>query len=375
VTAKYDYEYAIRYNLSFFADDDGGEKTEQPTARKRGKAREEGQVAKSAELGTAVLFLSAFWSLRVFASFIYGSMENVFRFNFVRLSNIEDADSIPFMSGFLTYMFSQTLLIAAPVLAVALSAGLIVNFLQVKWHPTTKPLMPKFSKLNPISGLKRLFSVQSLIELPKSIVKLLIVGLTIYFMVIKEMPVIFSFMEMEIMQSMQYVGNIAINMGIRIGLLYLFIAAVDYPYQRYKLTKSLKMTKQEVKDEFKMVEGDPKVKAKIKQKMRQASLRRMMQEVPGADVIITNPTHYAVAVKYNRAESVAPVVVAKGVDYLAKRIREKAAECNVEVVENKQLARTLYDTVDVGREIPVDLYQAVAEVLAFVYRLKNKGAA
>jgi flagellar biosynthetic protein FlhB len=181
-------------------------------------------------------------------------------------------------------------------------------------------------------------------------------------------------MEMDLIQSMMYVGNIAVNMGIRIGLLFLLIAAADYPYQRYKLTKSLKMTKQEVKEEYKMVEGDPKVKAKIKQKMRQASLRRMMQEVPGADVIITNPTHYAVAIKYDKTVSIAPVVVAKGVDYMAKRIREKAVECNVEVVENKQLARTIYSTVDIGGEIPVELYQAVAEVLAFVYRLRNKGA-
>jgi flagellar biosynthetic protein FlhB len=179
-------------------------------------------------------------------------------------------------------------------------------------------------------------------------------------------------MEMDLLQSLMFIGRLVVDMGIRIGLLYLILAAIDYPYQRYKLTKSLKMTKQEVKEEYKMGEGDPQVKAKIKQKMRQASLRRLMQEVPGADVIITNPEHYAVAIKYDREASLAPIVVAKGVEYMAKKIREKAKECGVEIVENPPLARTLYKTVEIGREIPLELYQAVAEVLAFVYKLRNK---
>jgi len=361
----------LRYNLSFFADDDGGEKTEQPTARKRGKAREEGQVAKSAELNTAFLFLAAFFGLRMFAPRMFSSIENVLRFNLMSISDLENVESAH-VSGFLNYMFQQALIIASPIMLLSMSAGLVVNFVQVRWAPTTKPLMPKFSKLNPLNGVKRLFSTHTLIELPKSLIKLVIITYVLYSMLMDEMPVILTFMDMEIMQSLIYIGNIAVNMGIRIGLLYLLLAAADYPYQRYKLTKSLKMTKQEVKDEYKMVEGDPKVKAKIKQKMRQASLRRMMQEVPGADVIITNPTHYAVAVKYDKEEALAPMVIAKGVDYLARKIKEKAKECNVEIVENKQLAQTLYKTVDIGREIPVDLYQAVAEILAFVYKLRNK---
>lgn len=367
-----DYSLMLKYNLSFFDGGDGGEKTEQPTARKREKAREEGQVARSAEIGTAVLFLAVFFGLRYFAPWMYNSLKSIFQSSFNILANVEDMMGIDYTTKYLTNMFMQCIIISSPVLLVSMGSGLVVNLVQVRWKPTTKPLMPKFSKLNPVSGFKRLFSMQILVDLIKSLVKIFIIGYMIYSVLMNEMQNIFLLIDMELTQAMAYIGGIVTDLGIRVGFLYLFIAVADYAYQRYKHTKSLKMTKQEIKEEYKMVEGNPQIKGKIRQKMREASMRRMMQEVPGADVIITNPTHYAVAIKYEKGSAAAPAVIAKGVDFLAMKIKEKAKENNVEIVENKQLARTLYNTVDVGREIPAELYQAVAEILAFVYKLKEK---
>ena len=364
-------KYLLTYNLSFFADNDAGEKTEKPTPRKKGKARKEGQVARSQEVGTAVMFLCAFIGLRVFGASMFASLESIVLFNLMHLDATESLASVDYMRNYFTYMFGRTLLVAMPIMALTMSMGLVANFAQVKWKPTSKPLKPKLSKLNPVNGAKRLFSPNQLIELPKSIIKLLIVGIALYSIIMREIPTIFKFSQMEPMSAMGYIGKIAIDMGIRVGLLYLILAVFDYPYQRYRHTKSLKMTKQEVKEERKMVEGDPRVKRQIRKKMMEISFRRMMQEVPTADVIITNPTHYAVAVKYDREVAAAPIVVAKGVDYLAKKIREKAMESNVEIIENKPLAKALYNTVDIGREIPAELYKAVAEVLAFVYNLRN----
>ncbi|MDR3092211.1 MAG: flagellar biosynthesis protein FlhB [Clostridiales bacterium] len=363
----------LRYNLAFFADDPGGEeKTEQPTQRKRDKARGEGQVLKSQEVGTAFLFLTVFFALKIFGSWIYERVAALFQHNIVRVAEFQDDFQDDFIHKYLIYMFGQTILIAAPLLAVALVAGVAVNVRQAGWHPTTKPLQPKLSKLNPVSGFKRMFSLGKALEIPKSLAKIGIIGSAIYAMLKSETSMLLKFVDMGVAQSMIYVFNLMINLGLRVGFMYIFIAIADYAYQKYQHTKSLKMTKQEVKEEYKMTEGDPHIKGKIRQKMREASMRRMMQEVPSADVIITNPTHYAVAVKYDKSKAAAPIVTAKGVDFLARKIKEKAKENNVEIVENKRLARALYSAVEIGREIPAELYQAVAEVLAFVYKLRSK---
>jgi flagellar biosynthetic protein FlhB len=179
-------------------------------------------------------------------------------------------------------------------------------------------------------------------------------------------------MDMEIGIATAYIGNLVVDMGLTVGMVFILIAVLDYAYTRYKHNKELKMTKKEVKDEWKQTEGDPMVKSKIKQKMREVSMRRMMQAVPKADVIITNPTHYAVALSYDLQRAGAPIVVAKGVDFLAKRIRELAINNNIQIVENPALARTLYSEVGINEEIPAELYEAVAEILAYVFKLKNK---
>jgi len=359
----------MRVDLCFFG---GGEKTEAPTVRKRQKAREEGQVAKSPEVGTAFLLLTAFFALRGFAPWVFGRLTELFAFNIYGAGDFDRAFDVQYFMRYIAEMFMHVMIIAGPILLIALCVGLVTNLAQVGWRPTLKPLTPKFNKLSPVQGFKRMFSVRSLLELGKSLLKLLIIGYAVFSLIVSRMDSLYLLMDMSILQAMMTVGNLAVDLGLMVGGLYLFIAAADLAYQRYKHTKELRMTKQEVKEEYKQTEGNPQIRGRIRQKMREASMRRMMREVPSADVIITNPTHYAVALRYDRDTQSAPTCIAKGVDFLAKRIKDLGREHDVEVVEDKKLARAIFDTVDIGKEIPPELYQAVAEILAFVYKLKNK---
>lgn len=367
----------LQYNLQFFAKDGpGGEKTEEPTSKKLSDARKEGQVAKSKEVTSAFELLAAFLMMRFFMQYI----------GTVLVGNIYDIYSqIPtyvklyeghIQSQTFRMLFVQSLLrilqIIAPFLIVGFLVAFITNLLQVKWKVTTKPLRPKFSKLNPVNGFKRFFSPNSLVELVKSVLKLTLIGYVVKSYLEKNMPSIFQLYDISLNQGIVQVGILVINLGIRISLFYMLIAAADYVYQKIKFKKDMKMTKQEVKDEYKNAEGDPQVKSKQRQRMMEASRRRMMQQLPEADVVITNPTHYAVAIKYEPELYDAPFVVAKGADYLAQKIKDVAKENHIEIVENKPLARMLYANVDVGSVVPPELYQAVAEVLAFVYHLKGK---
>ncbi len=364
----YSRDELLPINLSFF---DEGEKTEQPTARKREKARKKGQVAKSPEVNTALLFLAAFFGLRIFSENMYVSIANIFSGNFQLIADIDNIMEVDYIAKYIAFLFTQIILICLPIFALSMGVGIISNLFQVGWHPTIEPLMPKFSKLSPISGFKRLFSMRVLVELLKSLAKFGIIGYVIYATMVNEINYIPQLASMGLMQAIIYLGNVAARLGLNIGLLFLFVALADVFYTRYKHTKDLKMSKQEVKDEYKSIEGNPQIKGKIRQKMREVSMRRMMQSVPSADVVVTNPTHYAVALKYDKNVSDAPYVVAKGVDFLAQKIKNAALQNGVEIVENVQLARTLYATVDVGKTIPEELYQTVAEILAFVYKLKN----
>ena len=247
----------------------------------------------------------------------------------------------------------------------------IVTVYQVGWKVTAKPMEPKLSKFNPINGFKRIFSKDSLFELLKSLVKVGVIAYVAYTNIVDEANNLFILYDISLNQAIALVGSIIIEFGIEISVIFIVIGLIDYIYQKWKFGEDMKMTKQEVKDEYKNTEGDPQIKGRIRQKMREASQRRMMQDVPKADVVITNPTHFAVAIKYDAEVSRAPIVVAKGEDYLAQKIKEVARENHVEIVENKPLARMLYHNVDIGAEIPPELYQAVAEVLAMVYHMKN----
>jgi len=365
-----DVDNKLILDLQFFAAEDEG-RTETATPKKREDARKKGQVAKSIEINTAFLFLAAFTSLKFFGSYMRMSFENFFTYSFNNISSVETFFEPRHLSNNIANIFFTIIKITGPVILSIMIAGLVASFIQVGWSPSLEPMSPKFSKLNPIAGFKRMFSSNSLMELTKAIFKVVILGSVIYSQIQKEIPTFLSLIDMSIPQILGYVGNLVLSIGFRIAIIFLFMAIADFAYQKYKFEDSIKMTKQEIKDEHKQSEGDPQVKAQIRQKMREMSMRRMMQSVPEADVIITNPTHYAIAIKYNPEKGTAPIVTAKGADYIAQKIKEAAVENNVEIVENKPLARTLYAAVDIGEEIPPELYQTVAEILAFIYNLKN----
>lgn len=248
----------------------------------------------------------------------------------------------------------------------------IADLVQVKWKVSGKPLKPKFNRMSPVSGFKRIFSVNSLVELIKAILKIGLISYVAYQYLKNKVNQIYLLYDMSFTQALSVISNLITEMGIRISAVYCIIAAADFAYQKVKFTMDMRMTKQEVKDEYKEQEGDPQIKGKIRQKMQEVSRRRMMQNLPKADVVITNPTHYAVAIQYDLEIADAPIVLAKGADYMAKRIKEVARENEIEIVENKPLARMLYANVEVGDMIPPELYQAVADVLAYVYHLKGR---
>ncbi|MFG6339114.1 MAG: flagellar biosynthesis protein FlhB [Lachnospiraceae bacterium] len=367
----------LQYNLQFFAKDGpGGEKTEEPTSKKLEDARNEGQVAKSKEVTSAFEMLAAFLMIRFLVEYMgkvfVGSMQGIYSQipEYVRLYD-GHIQTQTFRMLFVSSLL-RILQVIAPFLLVGFLVAFITNVLQVKWKITTKPLQPKFNKLNPVSGFKRIFSANSLMELLKSVLKLTLIGYVVYDYLKKNMPSIYMLYDVSLNQGIAQIGALVINLGIRISLFYMLIAVADFAYQKIKFKKDMKMTKQEVKDEYKNQEGDPQIKGKQRQRMMEASRRRMMQQLPEADVVITNPTHFAVAIKYEPEVYDAPYVVAKGADYLAQKIKDVAKENHIEIVENKPLARMLYANVDVGSVVPPELYQAVAEVLAFVYHLKGK---
>ena len=367
MSLKYDEDF-IKINLNFFDD----EKTEKPTPKKRNDARSKGQVANSQELNTAFLFLTSFYSLKIFGSFMFTTLLSVFTYSNLFIENPDDIFTVSFMSMYLPYLFMQVLIIAAPLMFFCMLTGVLINVYQVGWHPTTKPLKWNFKKLNPISGFKKFFSIKIFVDLIKAMLKFSVIAFVIFKVSKDQIFFIPVLMSMTMQQALLSIFNTVVQIGLTVGFLFLFIGIGDLIYARYKQTKDLKMSKHDIKEENKQSEGDPLIKQKIRQKMFEISMRRMMQDVPSADVIITNPTHYAVALKYDRNRPQAPIVIAKGVDFMAKRIKEAGFEHEVEIVENKKLARALYASVEVGQEIPEELYQSVAEILAFVYKLKNK---
>ena len=367
----------IRYNLQFFAKEGmGGEKTEPATSKKLRDARKEGKVAKSREISNGLGLLMLFLILKFWVGNMGIQLMDVFGGIYNKIPEVttywHDNMPEPEADFVFRHLLLQVMIIIAPILLMGLVVPFICDLAQVKWRPTTKPLKPKFSKLNPIKGFKKFFNINALVELIKSIAKIGLIVYICYGYLKDKWPLLLNMYSVSLMQALQVIAGTVTDLGIRISLLYMIIAFADYAYQKAKFKKDMKMTKQEVKEEFKQQEGDPKVKGQIRQKMMEASRRRMMQDLPQADVVITNPTHYAVAIKYEPEVADAPIVVAKGEDYLAAKIKEVARENKVEIVENKPLARMLYANVDVGQAVPPELYQAVAEVLAFVYHLQGK---
>ncbi|MBP9000600.1 MAG: flagellar biosynthesis protein FlhB [Lachnospiraceae bacterium] len=364
-------------NLQFFAKDGpGGEKTEEPTAKKLEDARKEGQVAKSKEIANGLGLLALFLLLKIMVGSIGTSFLESFSMVYNRIPVIcklnGGASPMGDISILLRTVMLRLLIILLPVLLIGFAVAFVSDLFQVKWRPTSKPLQPKFSKLNPLNGIKKIFSAQSLVELVKSVAKILLIAFVTYSYIKKKSGLLYALYDMSMMQAVNLIGETVIELGIRISAIYMIIAGADFMYQKYKFKNDMKMTKQEVKEEYKNAEGDPEIKGKIKARMREASQRRMMQAIPKADVVITNPTHYAVAIRYDTEVAPAPIVVAKGSDYLAQKIKQIARENNVEIVEDKPLARMLFANVDVDKQIPPELYQAVAEILAMVYHAQGK---
>ena len=367
----------LEYNLQFFAKEGmGGEKTEPATAKKLQDARKEGQVAKSREIANGLGLLALFLVLKLWVGNMSGQLLSLFSKTY---NNIPEV--VTFWHGFMPTndtrivfqnMMLDTVIICAPILIVGVIVAFLSDVAQVGWKPTGKPMQPKFSKINPISGFKRIFSVNSVVELIKSLLKIGLIVYICYSYLKDKWPLIYILYDMPLLQAIGLAAETVTDLGIRISIVYMVIALADFIYQKVKFSQDMRMTKQEIKEEYKQQEGDPQIKGKIRQKMREVSQRRMMQNLPQADVIITNPTHYAVAIKYDPEVADAPLVIAKGEDYLAARIKEIAKENKIEIVENKPLARMLYANVDVGQAVPPELYQAVAEVLAFVYKLQGK---
>ncbi len=359
------FSKSVSFDLQLFA----GEKTEEATAKRKGEARQKGQVAKSTEVNSVFIILAAFFTLKLIGSYIYDELTRYMQLSF---SNVAIADMTinsirEIFLGF-AIVFIKT---ALPVMCVILIVSLTINFIQVGFLFSFEPLMPKLSKLNPITGFGRLFSKRSLVELVKSLLKITIIGYFIYRFMRKQIEQIPGLISAELIDSLHLAASLILNLVFQISAVMLVLAAFDYFYQWWEHKESLKMSKDDIKQEFKQSEGDPLIKGKIKQRQRAMSMQRMMQEVPKADVIVTNPTHFAVALKYEKAMA-APIVVAKGQDLIAQRIKEIAKENKVIIVENKVLARALYAAVDIGYPVPPELYQAVAEVLAYVYKLKKR---
>ncbi len=372
-----DREVFIKLNLQYFAKDGpGGEKTEPATTKKLDDARKEGNVAKSKDIVSAVALLTSFVVLKVTIGNIGTGLMGIYTLAYNRIALFANpgSDEINYNSvvSIAKDMAIEGFKLVIPIFALMFIIAFVGDLVQVKWKITAKPLQPKASKINPLKGFKRIFSMQSLVNFAKSLALVTIISFMVFQTIKTKRGVLFNLYEISLPEALGVIGNLVFSIAIKICAVYLIVGVADFTYQKIKFKNDMMMTKQEVKDEFKDAEGDPKIKGQIKQRMRQASMRRMMQDLPNADVVITNPTHFAVALKYESGKNEAPVVLAKGEDYLAQKIKEKARENNIEIVENKPLARALYANVDVGQEIPEELYQAVAEVLAYVYGLKNK---
>ncbi len=346
------------------------EKTEAPTAHRRSEARKKGQVAKSVEL-TSVAVL--FGMIIVLNSFMHTAIEGVMGYFDATVRHLD-------ASNFSQQRFQQDNLVAvwtlarilAPILFTALAIGVTINVIQVGPLWATEALKPNFQKLNPLTGLKNFVSMRSFVELFKNFYKIGICTWIIYHSVQDSYPQLLTLWRMDLRMAAGVIGELIYSMSLRIVGVMLVLAGLDYAFQRYSLEKSLRMTKQEVKEEYKRNEFNPQIKSKIRQRQKEMSKKRMMESVPTADAVVTNPTHFAVAIKYSADEMVAPIVVAKGKDILAFRIREIAIDADVPIIENPPLARALYRQVEIGNAIPGDLYQAVAEVLAFVYEVNRR---
>jgi flagellar biosynthetic protein FlhB len=350
------------------AGDSSQDKTEQPTGKKLEDARKKGNVPQSREV-PSVLILSGSVGVLFFAgSWMLGRLTEIMRAMYQRAGTLTMAPET--MHTLLWEIFLNSVVILIPLMLVVLTAGVFGNVVQFGFLITGEKLSPNLAKLNPISGLKKLVSLKSLVELVKSIVKLVIISGIAYVVLNRYLDQIPGLMQLSVGNIIGFIGQVSFQMCFYTCMVLFLMAVLDYAYTKWQHQHDLKMTKQEVKDEHKQREGDPSVKARIRSVQREMARKRMMEAVPEATVVITNPTHLAIAIKYEEGMP-APIVVAKGAGFVAQKIKAIATDNDIPLVENKPLARTMFKSTEVGDFIPADLYRAVAEILAYVYRLKG----
>lgn len=348
----------------------GQERTEKATPKRRDQARKKGQVAQSREVSSVLILMTAlgffyfagswmFWNLSEFIGGVYQNLDTL------RLNTAAD------VSAFSVDIFKKLFSILIPFFLPILIAAALANIGQIGFEIHGEPLRPKLTKLNPIAGVKKLFGLRSLVEAAKSIIKILIIAGIAYGLIKGEMERFPPLMQLSVGEILIFIAQTAFKILFVVCLALIILAFFDFLYQRWQYEKNLKMTKQEVKDEHKQTEGDPKIKGRIRKAQLEMAQRRMMEAVPEADVVITNPIHLAVALKFEASEMLAPTVIAKGSGHVAERIKEIARSHQVPIVEDKPLAQTLFKMVEIGEFIPVELYRAVAEILAYVYRIKG----
>ncbi len=351
--------------------DSAGEKTEKATPKRKRDERKKGNVFSSKDLVAAFTIILFFAILNIFGKSMFERVASCMIFWFSALSEVPI-----FTQESITEIFKQlattVILFLLPIMVVSVVAPIIFTGMQTKFLFSKEALKPKFSRLNPIQGVKNLISLRSVVELLKNLLKLAIIVAIIYNEMSDNLGKMLSMTDVEPASAVVYTATTVFSAVISISIIFIFLGIADLFYQWYEYEKKMKMTKQEVKEEYKQMEGDPQIKGAIKQRQRAMAQARMMQDVPDADVVIRNPTHFAIAIKYDPDKNTAPVVLAKGMDFIALKIIEVATQHNVSMQENKPLARALYDNVNVGQQIPEEFYQEVAEVLAFVYSLKNK---
>jgi flagellar biosynthesis protein FlhB len=349
------------------------DKTEAPSDKRRSEARENGSVAKSTEINSVLVLVAGLFVLKITGPWMYhelaGYMLNTFRL--ISHPDLGPASVQTLIANAIIFGFR----VSAPVVVVILVVGLIANYAQVGLLFTLKPLMPDLNKINPISGAKKMLSSQSIVELLKSILKLLIIGFVAYISIKGEFSKFLMLADSALPVIWVFMLKVSYDVLMKIIMVLIVIAILDFIWQRFSHEKSLRMSKQELKEEHKQMEGDPQIKSRVRSLQREMARRRMYKEIPKATVVVTNPTHIAIALRYDSTVMKAPVVLAKGKRLIAERIREIARTAGVPIVEDKPLARAMYDKIDVGFEIPMEFFTAVAEILAYVYRLKNRAAA
>jgi flagellar biosynthetic protein FlhB len=354
------------FDIQFFAE----ERTEPATPRRRHKTRNEGKVAKSQDLSASVVIIAGLVTVYLMSAIVWRSLMEMFRNMSDHLASPLMADPAwwarPLIDGTKTFFVGW---LPMGLLCALLAAATLIY--QVGFVVTFEPFAIKFDRFNPVSGLKKIISLRTVVELFKGLLKAAILLVMLYFAMRDERDLLLSTMMYPLDKGAGIIMGKIWDLALRMALILFVIALFDYAYQKWEFEKSIRMSKQEIKEEYKQMEGDPLIKRKIRQKQREIASRRMMSDVPKADVVVTNPTHIAVAIQYDQHSMSAPVVVAKGEDLIAVRIREIADEHGIPIVENKPLARALMLQVEIGEAIPEDLYRAVAEVLAFVYRLKK----